>query len=127
QHPCRPEYIAAWLARPERATGRNDVLGTTSDERAPAAVAGRASEPGRLVKPMKPNKIGQSHTADLISNPGGYRGHDSHLARACWMTEHGQGNRVKKSTPNETCQVVVVPRGDKAAGAHGILFAGRFL
>jgi hypothetical protein len=37
-----------------------------------------------------------------------------------------QGNRVKKSTPNETCQVVVVPRSDKSAGLHGILFAGRF-
>jgi hypothetical protein len=38
----------------------------------------------------------------------------------------GQGNRVKKSTPNETCQVVVVPRSDKSAGFHRILFAGRF-
>jgi hypothetical protein len=37
-----------------------------------------------------------------------------------------QGNRVKKSTANETCQVVVVPRGNKAAGPHGVLFAGRF-
>ena len=37
-----------------------------------------------------------------------------------------QGNRVKKSTPNETCQVVVVPRSDKSAGLHGIFFAGRF-
>jgi hypothetical protein len=37
-----------------------------------------------------------------------------------------QGNRVKKSTPNETCQVVVVPRSDKSSGLHGILFAGRF-
>jgi hypothetical protein len=37
-----------------------------------------------------------------------------------------QGNRVKKSTPNETCQVVVVPRGDLSADAQGILLAGRF-
>ena len=27
-----------------------------------------------------------------------------------------QGNQVKKSTPHETCQVVVVPGGDKPAG-----------
>ena len=37
-----------------------------------------------------------------------------------------QGNRVKKSTPDETCQIVVVPRGDKAAGLQGILLAGGF-
>jgi hypothetical protein len=33
---------------------------------------------------------------------------------------------VKKSTPNETCQVVIVPRSDKSAGLHGILFADDF-
>jgi hypothetical protein len=37
-----------------------------------------------------------------------------------------QGNRVKKSTRNETCQVVVIPSGDLAADAQGIFLAGRF-
>jgi hypothetical protein len=57
------------------------------------------------------------------------RGYDGHLVEAiavAWAQRGQQGNRVKKSTPNETCQVVVVPRSDKSAGLHGILFAGRF-
>jgi len=37
-----------------------------------------------------------------------------------------QGNRAKKSTPNETCQVVVVPTGNLAADAQGIFLSGRF-
>ena len=37
-----------------------------------------------------------------------------------------QGNRAKKSTPNETCQVVVVPTGNLATDAQGIFLAGRF-
>jgi hypothetical protein len=37
-----------------------------------------------------------------------------------------QGNRVKKSTPNETCQVVVIPGGDLSADAQRIFLAGRF-
>jgi hypothetical protein len=36
----------------------------------------------------------------------------------------GQGNRAKKSAPNETCQVVVVPTGNLAADAQGIFLAG---
>ncbi len=44
------------------------------------------------------------------------------------LLEHqaDQGNRVKKSTPNETCQVIVIPSGDLAADAQGIFVAGRF-
>src|SRR5215813_4839171 len=37
-----------------------------------------------------------------------------------------QGNRVKKSMRNESCQVVVIPTGDLAADAQGIFLAGRF-
>jgi hypothetical protein len=37
-----------------------------------------------------------------------------------------QGNRVKKSICNETCEVVVIPTGDLAADAQGIFLAGRF-
>jgi hypothetical protein len=37
-----------------------------------------------------------------------------------------QGNRVKKSIANETCQVVVIPGGDLTADAQGIFLAGRF-
>jgi hypothetical protein len=37
-----------------------------------------------------------------------------------------QGNRANKSTPKETCQVVVVPTGNLATDAQGIFLAGRF-
>src|SRR5262252_9676064 len=50
---------------PQRTAGRNDVLRATSDERAPAAVPGGASEPERLVKPMKPNLDSAGRHADV--------------------------------------------------------------
>jgi len=37
-----------------------------------------------------------------------------------------QGNRVKRSIRDETCQVVVITSGDLAADAQGIFLAGRF-
>jgi Protein of unknown function (DUF433) len=37
-----------------------------------------------------------------------------------------QGNRVKNSTANETCEVVVIASGNLAADAQGIFLAGRF-
>ena len=37
-----------------------------------------------------------------------------------------QGNRVKRSIRDETCQVVVITSGDLVADAQGIFLAGRF-
>jgi hypothetical protein len=75
---------------------------------------GKQSPSARSTPRGRTDRRGTCHPVPLNHSVGASRGAVMpHIPRTC------QGNRAKKSTVNETCQVGVVPRGDKATGLHG--------